>query len=347
MSPKTRNYLILGGALLGSILISLIAWLTLLGPRIGNTFASTVAYAPELAYDEAGGIADFEYAEEEYLFEEEPAEAPAADGYAGEAPAVVDAQAVATTDTNIPVQQRLIIRNGFISVSVENTVEAKEGIEALVQRFADEGAFIVNADQSGGFTDNPYISMTIRVPATEFDAVMEEIGDLAAEGTIPTQNESAEDVTDEYIDVAARLESLETARERLLTLMQDAATTEELLMAEQQLTFREQEIDALQGRLNYLTESARLSRIDISLEPYILSQPVDTRWRPAETVRESLEDLLDGLRDFGDFLIRFVIVIVPFLVILGLIIWGVIRLLMWLFGRRRRRRQAREEQDEH
>jgi hypothetical protein len=124
--------------------------------------------------------------------------------------------------------------------------------------------------------------------------------------------------------------------------MQGAATTEDLLMAEQQLTQREAEIAALKGRMRYLSEAARLSRIHIDLMPYILSQPVDTRWRPAETVREAFDTLLNGTRNFADFLIVFVIAVLPWLLVFGLVVYGIIRFIGWQINVRKRRR-ARQE----
>ena len=80
---------------------------------------------------------------------------------------------------------------------------------------------------------------------------------------------------------------------KLTTLKRDHARQREQIAAslddsEQRRREREAEIEALKGRLNYLAESARLSNIYIDLRPYILSQPVDTRWRPAETAREAV-----------------------------------------------------------
>jgi hypothetical protein len=162
------------------------------------------------------------------------------------------------------------------------------------------------------------VNIAIRVPATRFDDMMDWLADQAAEGTVAARSETADDVTAEYIDLAARAQSLQAARDRLLELMQNAETTEELLLAEQQLTQREAEIESLQGRLQYLSQAAQLSRIDITLTPYILSQPPDVRWRPAETTRRAYDSLLNSGRDFLDFLIIFAIAILPWLIAAGL-----------------------------
>jgi hypothetical protein len=119
--------------------------------------------------------------------------------------------------------------------------------------------------------------------------------------------------------------------------MMDADFTEDLLYAEEQLSRREAELEAYQGRLNYLAQSAALSRISIILNPYELSDPIDTSWKPAETFRRSVEDLLDSMEGFAEFMIVFGVVILPWLVFFGLVIWGVVALVR----RRRSKKKAK------
>ena len=107
--------------------------------------------------------------------------------------------------------------------------------------------------------------------------------------------------------------------------MENAETTEDLLAAEMQLTYRESEIESIKGRMKFLSESAALSRISISLEPYILSQPIDTKWAPLETIRYAVERLLDSLQNFTDWLIVFVIATLPWLLVIGVVVWLVVR----------------------
>ena len=280
---------------------------------------------------------------------EEPAmEAPMPAGaegdFAAERSSIADSTIVASDGQALQIE-RLIIRNGSITVSVEDTYDAKAKIEQLVTSMAGDGAFVVSSNESGGGSGSPYINMTIRVPASQFDATMDALEALKVQGTTPSVSESAQDVTEEYVDVSARIESLEAARDRLLELMNQAETTEAVLQAEAQLTQREADIEALKGRLRYLEQSASLSRIDIALQPYILSQPVDTRWRPLETLRRAFDDLLDALRDFADFLIRFVIVVLPFLLIFGAVIYGIVRFIVGRVRAGQRRRAARKAQE--
>ena len=223
-----------------------------------------------------------------------------------------------TTAAQPEPETRLIVRNGTIEVNVENTLVVKQAIEDRVAEMSSEGAFVIFSNESGRRNNLPAVNIAIRVPATRFDDMMDWLADQAAEGTVAARSETADDVTAEYIDLAARAQSLQAARDRLLELMQNAETTEELLLAEQQLTQREAEIESLQGRLQYLSQAAQLSRIDITLTPYILSQPPDVRWRPAETTRRAYDSLLNSGRDFLDFLIIFAIAILPWLIAAGL-----------------------------
>jgi hypothetical protein len=305
---------------------------------MGSTFDGVVSYAPQ------SGLAGGGYYEEAEMAE--PAMAPMEEG-GGYARSGVDIdQAMLATpaltaqpgDTTGPAQpiERLIIRNGSIAMTVEDTLQARDDIEVMVDDMTDEGAFVVSVSEYGGEEGHPYINMTIRVPAAHFDEVMDRLADLAVDVT--SRDETAQDVTDEYVDLAARVESLETARQRLLEIMEGAVVTEELLQAEQQLTQREAEIESIRGRMQYLQQSAALSRIDITLQPYILAQPVDTSWRPAETVRRAFDSLLNSLERLADFLIHFVIAILPFLAFFGVIIYGIVRFVLRRIEVRRARK---------
>ncbi len=233
--------------------------------------------------------------------------------------------------------ERLIIRTGNISMAVEDTRAALTTIEGMVEGMAAEGAFVVSADEYGGVEGSqPHITISIRIPASRFATTMDRLAELAV--TVTSRNESAQDVTEEYVDLEARLESLEAARQRLLEIMQDARSTKDLLEAEQQLTQREAEIESIKGRMQYLEQSARLSSIWIELQPHILSQPVGDEWRPAETARRAVETLVDGLRGFGDFLIFFAIAILPWLVVIGATLAAIVLLVRWRSRARRTRR---------
>jgi Domain of unknown function (DUF4349) len=341
LSPNLKKALLIGGGLILVCFLGIVI-LTLLGPATGNVYSSTVtSLGPNPAEQAARGAI----------------EAPAAPfglgGGAGAQPSAADSFAALPTQVanNLPNQQtqdtaRLIIRNGTVSIAVENTYVAEKGIEAIVAQMAPDGAFVVSTNESpAGYGDSPYINMAIRVPAAHFNEAIDAIAKMAAKGTTPTLSKTGEDVTDQYVDVKARLDSLEAARARLQQIMSEAQNTNDLLQAEQQLTQREADIESLKGRMQYLEQSAALSSITITLQPYQLAQPVDTNWRPGETLRRAVDNLLNSARNFGDFLIIFVVSVLPWLLVMALIVYGVYRFIRAQM-RRARARNAASDSDQ-
>jgi hypothetical protein len=224
--------------------------------------------------------------------------------------------------------ERLILRNGSIWLVVDDPRAAQQTIEAMVAAMATEGAYIVSSSEQGGTGDAPpSVEMSLRVPTARFDETMDRLAGLAVR--VLNRDEASQDVTEEYVDLEARLEAMETARQRLLEIMGSAGTTKDLLQAEEQLTQREAEIESLEGRRQYLSQAARLASITVELQPSILSQPVGEGWHPAESVRRAFDALVAALRGFGDFLIFFAIAVLPWLLGLAVVIYVVVRLVLW------------------
>jgi len=352
MSAKLPKWLWIGGGILAALLL----FMCVVFLVFSRTLSLGGAAATEEPYPGSDISRQAQTTDGLFAGEQAPGFGGGGEAFGAVDAAVPEAPAFAPTESSVTVAnaggqpgqpiQRLIIRNGSVSVSVANTYDARNQIIGLINQMEAQGAFLVSVNESGGGGDiSPYISMQIRVPAAQFSATMGAIAKLAAEGTTPQRNETAQDVTAEYVDVKARVESMELARTRLQQIMAEAQNTTDLLQAEAQLTQREAEIEALKGQMQYLEQSAALSSITVSLSPYILSQPVDTTWQPGETVRRAFDDLLDSLRGFADFLIYFAVAALPWLIVAGLVIYGIVRFIIGLF-RRNQRKQAAAQQEE-
>lgn len=231
------------------------------------------------------------------------------------------------SDATVLPEERMVVYQGNLTLVVSDPRAAQRSIERLVDGMAGEGAHIVSLEEHGGTEDRaPTIDVVLRVPADRFDESMNDLAQLALRVT--GRSQTGQDVTEEYVDLQARLQGLETARQRLLEIMASAETTEDLLTIEEHLTRRETEIEAIQGRMQYLAQSSQLARITVRLAPDSLVQPVSPGWRPAESVRDSTESLLDTLQEVADFLIYFVIVILPWLALAGLVVYGIVRFVL-------------------
>ena len=342
------NRLVAGGVLLGIALTFAIGFGIYTGwGRFGGTpaFLPPPTEAPaavELPFTASSAskrwaVGDTDEAGNRNFIPEQPALEATAPAHPAPIPAPLPPEATGW-GLSQPVE-RLIIRNGSISMVVEDTRAAQQSVEEMVAEMAGEGAYIISSEEYGGVEGgSPHVGMTIRVPAMRFDQAMDRLANMAVE--VMARNESGQDVTEEYVDLETRLESLEAARERLLEIMQETRTTKDLLEAERQLTEREAQIESLKGRMQYLAQSAQLAGIRIELQPYILSQPVSARWRPAESARQAVETLVDSLRSSGEFLIFFVIAILPWAVVLGLAVYGIVRFVLWRVRAAREKRAA-------
>jgi len=320
-----RRLLLIGGGVLGLVVLAIIV-LALLGPAVGSVFSTTVSYAPGYPVEEEAYFE--EPAMEEALGFDGAQSAPTAVAMAGEAGGGGRA-------AQVPVQERLIIRSADLSLVVDDT---QETVDAIGQMADAMGGFVVSSNTYQAYEGQLAGDVTIRVPAERFDDALETIKGFAVE--VESENISGQDVTEEYVDLQARLESLKAAEERLLEIMANAQNTTDLLQAEQQLTIRQSEIEAIQGRLQFLEQSAALSRITVHLRPDIVSQPVDVRWKPLGTVRRAFDSLVRGLTGIVDAVIFIAIAVLPRLLIIALLLTPFYLLGRALWRRRRDRQQS-------
>jgi len=310
-SIKKKNlWWIVGGSFVGIVILAVLFIIFAAFPFMGSAnYANEENYGYDSVANMGISFDEAESMEKGFDVSDDMAASPQA--YNGE-----------ITDTAF--SERMIIREGNITIPVESTRNSRDAIEALVASFADQGAYVVSSNEYAYYEDSePNINMIIRIPVDQFEFVMDELAEMAV-GNV-TMNTWSDDVSEEYSDLENRLTSLEAARLRLLDIMENADTTEDLLAAEQQLTYRESEIESIKGRMKYLSESSDLSRVSLYLEPYILSQPIDTKWAPLETIRYAFEELLDSIQGFADWFIVFVIATLPWLIVIGVVIWLVTR----------------------
>lgn len=233
-------------------------------------------------------------------------------------------------------QQRLIIRTANVDIVVSDTEEAL----GLLAKMAEEnGGWVVNSNVFQYSDTAKTGNITIRVPAEGFQSALDAISGMAIE--VNGLSTSGQDVTEEFVDLSARLANLEATADRVRSFLDDTETVEEALAVNAELSRLESDIEAFKGRIQFLSQSAAFSTITVNLTPDELSQPIEVGgWQPTGIAREAVEALVDALQGLGTFAIWLVIYILPVGLIIGVPAWLVIR-----FVRRRwqDRREARAE----
>ncbi len=104
--------------------------------------------------------------------------------------------------------------------------------------------------------------ITVRVPEAQHPQFMDDIAKL---GEVTSRSVTGQDVTEEYIDLTARLENLERQEKRLFDVLNMSVTVEEVLSVEKEIERVRGEIDSLTGRLTYLNDRVELSTINVRL----------------------------------------------------------------------------------
>jgi len=188
-------------------------------------------------------------------------------------------------------EDRLIIKNGSMSLLVDD-VEIAVG---QIKQFAiEKGGFVVSSEIDTSYNE-PSGSITIRIPSALFDA---NLGSVRLLGEVQSERTDGRDVTEEYIDLEAKLGNLKAAEEQFLSIMKQAVKIEDILAVQRELTNVRSNIDSLEGRMKYLKESADFSSLTVYLSTNPEQLPIldkgDT-WKPLGTVKEALR----GLQQFG------------------------------------------------
>lgn len=121
---------------------------------------------------------------------------------------------------------------------------------------------------AGGFAgqeqvNNATASLTMHVPADKLDKV---VGDLSGLGEVMSRSQSAEDVTEQVVDVDSRVASQRASVERVRALLGRATTIGEITQIESELTQRESELESLLKRQERLAGSVALATVTVHLQ---------------------------------------------------------------------------------
>jgi PKD repeat protein len=186
--------------------------------------------------------------------EEAPPPAP-------EIPAAPEAFAVSEEELGQPwATERMIVRTGDVSLIVEDVPEAMNQITGLAASF---GGYVVSSKRWGE-GERLAGAIAIRVPAEYFDDAMKALRELAVD--VSSENTYSKDVTEEYVDLRARLQNLEASEAQLLKLMEKAEKVEDILAVQRELSKTRGEIEQTKGRMQYLERTSATSLIEIRLE---------------------------------------------------------------------------------
>ena len=194
---------------------------------------------------------------------------------------------------------RLIVRNVNMSILVDDISATLDSISIVADGV---GGFVVST-QLIGEEESRLGSVSIRVPADQLDGVLNQIRDMAVR--VLSEHSSAQDVTEEYVDLDARVRNLESAEQHFLGILERAETVDDTLKVQRELTSVQGQLEQLKGRMQYLERTSATSLISVELRPASSPQAlVEPGWRPLETAKDTVRGLSGFGQGLADFAIR-------------------------------------------
>ena len=200
------------------------------------------------------------------------------------------------SQTNVPTNQKLI-RTVHMEAETDDLDILLSNVE---NRVAALGGYIEHRQVYNG-SQSEYrrirnASLTIRIPAPQLDAFVSHVTENA---NIVSTNESAEDVTLTYVEVEGRVTALQTQQARLLELLAQAETMEDLLTIERELTDVRTELEQMQSKLRLYDNLVDYGTVHLSVQEvkeYTQVQEEEpTFWeRISEGFNESMENVGEG-----------------------------------------------------
>ena len=238
--------------------------------------------------------------------------------------------------TGQAAQERLVIENADLTIVIKDPKARMKEISDLAKEM---GGFVVSSNlyqnTSSTGKEVPQGSIVIRVPSEKLDEALSKIKQGAID--VPSENRSGQDVTSQYVDLQAQLTAKQAAEKKLLEIMDQATRAEDVLAIYIQVQSVQTEIEQLKGQIKYLEEFASLSAISVQLVAEESTQPIVVGpWKPEGAAKEAIQDLIYFFQNFVDFLIRFVLLTLPALILIAIPL-----LLVYLAGRAVYRRVRR------
>lgn len=231
-----------------------------------------------------------------------------------------------------PQDGRKIIYNASLEMETEAFETTRD---KLLQAAEAAGAWVENSSEGGSADSGTrWVNYTFRVPADSYAAFL---NDAAAAGSVTYKSESTDDVTADYVDLEARLESLRTQEARLLELAGQAGDLADLLAIEEQLAQVRYEIESYTGQQRVYDSLLAYSTVDVNLNEVRILTPAanDFGTRVIAAFKGSWQNFVSGVQG----VVLGLIYLLPLLVVAAVILLAVLAILR-LARRNRKQRPA-------
>jgi len=208
---------------------------------------------------------------------------------------------------------RKIVRNADLTMEVASTNEAQHRVSSIAEA---HGGFVVNSESKQRESADPAqrtvdFKVMVRIPADQYGVALDEIKKLAS--NVLEEKSTGQDVTEEFIDLEARIKTQKALETQFLEIMQRANKIEDALEVQRQIAEVRTEIEKLEGRKRFLENRSSLATITVNIQaprPIIATTPTGF----GHSVREAISDSIELGSGLFLFFVRALILMVPLLI---------------------------------
>jgi hypothetical protein len=219
-------------------------------------------------------------------------------------------------DAQTPAGQndRKIIRNGELAIECDHPEDAQRNISDIANAI---GGYVVDTEQTTSEPNSQThdaVSITVRVPSEKFETALDQI--RTASGRIIKESIKGDDVTEEFIDIEARLKAKQALEQQFMEIMKRANSVDDALSVQSQLADVRSDIEKIQGRKRFLENQSSFSTIKLQLQTPKVFAASSKGF--GEKLTEAFSNGFDFALAFILGLVTFVVAIMPFAVLVGL-----------------------------
>lgn len=212
--------------------------------------------------------------------------------------------------------QRIVVLDTTMSMLVSDVPKSITEIEKIT---SGANGFMVskNVSKPEGAANGEIV---IRVPSEKREPVLTDIRALGMKVT--NENVYGNDVTDQYEDIDTKIQSLSSAKSKMEKIMDQATNAQDLMNIQNQINNIQRQIDALKGRQNYLSQTAKLTKISIFLSTDELSLPYspEESWRPSVVLKLAVRSMIQTSRAIASMVI-WLAVYLPIVLLVIALVW--------------------------
>lgn len=198
--------------------------------------------------------------------------------------------------------KRKVVKNGSLSLLVKNAEQVAQTVQTLAERL---GGFVQSSQVYEVSEGVKAGSVTVRVPAYRFQEAVSGMKALAVK--VEREDSNTSDVTEQFIDLEARLKNLKAQEEQFLEIMKQSKNVQDTLQVASHLGSIRGQIEQIQGQLQYLSRQVDMSTITVSLTAEADVEVFGIKWRPLFVAKLAFRDMLSGLTKYTDTMIRFLV----------------------------------------